>query len=58
MTAAIGTAPLGFLLAGGLAEVLGERAALALIAAFGVASMLGCMATWPEFRRRNVLTAA
>lgn len=58
MTVAIGTAPLGFLLAGGLAEALGERAALALIAAFGIASMLGCMLAWPDLRRRAALGVA
>jgi MFS family permease len=53
MTVAIGTAPLGFLLAGGLAEAFGERLALALIAAMGAIAMLVCMAIWPELRRRG-----
>jgi MFS family permease len=51
MMVAIGTAPVGFLLAGSLAELAGPRRALELIAAFGVLSMLACMFIWPELRR-------
>jgi MFS family permease len=48
---AIGSAPLGFLLGGALAEWLGPRLALALTAGGGLVAMLACMAVWPELRR-------
>lgn len=50
MILAIGAAPLGFLITGGLAEWLGPRLALGVIAAFGVVSMLACMAVWRPLR--------
>jgi hypothetical protein len=48
---AIGSAPLGFLLGGALAEWLGPRLALALTSGAGLVAMLACMAIWPELRR-------
>ncbi len=48
---AIGSAPLGFLLGGGLAEWLGPRLALGLTSGFGFVAMLTCMAIWPDLRR-------
>lgn len=48
---AIGTAPLGFLLGGGLAEWLGPRLALAATSGGGFLAMLACMAVWPELRQ-------
>lgn len=50
MILAIGTAPFGFLVTGGLAEWLGPRPALGIIAAFGVVSMVACMAIWRPLR--------
>jgi MFS family permease len=55
---AIGTGPIGFVLTGLLAEWLGPQPALACIAAFGLAAMLGCMAIWPELRRARPPEAA
>lgn len=51
MVLAIGTAPIGFLLAGLLADAFGARLALALFAGFGALAMLACSATWRELRR-------
>ena len=48
---AIGTAPIGFLLGGGLAEWLGPRLALATTSGGGFLAMLACMAVWPELRQ-------
>lgn len=48
---AIGSAPIGFLLGGALAEWLGPRLALGLMSGGGLVSMLLCMAIWPELRR-------
>lgn len=50
MVLAIGTAPLGFLLAGVLADALGARAALALLAGLGSIAALGCAVVWRELR--------
>jgi MFS family permease len=50
MVLAIGTAPLGFLLAGLLADALGARLALGLLAGFGALAMLACGVIWRELR--------
>ncbi len=50
MVLAIGTAPLGFLLAGLLADALGARVTLVLLAGFGALAMLACTAIWRELR--------
>jgi MFS family permease len=50
MVLAIGTAPIGFLLAGLLADALGARLALGLLAGCGVLAMLVCAVIWRELR--------
>lgn len=50
MVLAIGTAPVGFLLAGLLADALGARLALGLLAGFGALAMLACGVIWRELR--------
>jgi MFS family permease len=55
---AIGTAPLGFLLAGALAEALGAAMALTVTATGGLIAMLACMTVWPELRRLEPVPVA